>query len=287
MKHRALLLIFIVPIILLSSTFCSMAASFGGGSAVLTNPYMAWNIGAQFVFIGTGDAEGISLYYNCTSVESIRGVNCLKVEILDVGRADLGTYLWLAQDTAGNIWQLQQSDEQFDGSWETESGEWLIMPASFTLGESVVLSGPYSLDEYTVVSVTGTASTPCKTFSSCVVIELSEYGDVEQNFLAPDFGPVRITFSGSENGSFDLQSVSGFQPPQEVVLPDLRIAMSGAAIRISWDATESSVELVSCLSLANDLWATVPITPLADGDGWFVNLPVESGSRFFKLQKGD
>ena len=202
----------LLPMLLVSVS--GSAETFDQNSAVLTNPYMPWNVGAEFTLVGTGDAAGISLRFRCLTVESIGGVSCLKVETVDFGRANLRTYWWLAQDTDGNIWQLQQSDEQFDGSFETESGEWLYVPATFTLGESLELYGAYA-DVYTVVSLTGTAPTPYRMFTSCVVTELSEFGQVEQHFIAPGFGPVRATFSGLENGSFELQSVSGFNPPAQ------------------------------------------------------------------------
>ena len=205
---------FLILLAMLLASASGRAATFDQNSAILTNPYMPWNVGAEFVLAGAGDATGISLRHRCLNVESIGGVNCLKVETLDIGRANLLTYWWIAQDTEGNIWQLQQSDEQFDGSFETDSGEWLYMPANFSLGESLELYGAYA-DAYTVVSITGTAPTPYRTFTSCIVTEINEFGYIEQQFISPGFGPVSATFSGFENGSFDLQSVSGFNPPAQ------------------------------------------------------------------------
>ena len=205
------LLQFIIILILLP-TISGRAATFDQNSAILTNPHMPWNMGAQFTLVGTGDATGISLRYNCVSIENIQNISCLKIELTDIGRANLETHWWLAQDTDGNIWQLQQSDEQFDGSFETETGEWLYVPASFNLSESREMYGIYP-DVHTVVSLDGNATTPFGTYSSCIVTEAMDFGTTSQSYIAPGFGPVKHTFSGSENGTFELQSVSGFNPP--------------------------------------------------------------------------
>ncbi|MBX3745852.1 MAG: carboxypeptidase regulatory-like domain-containing protein [Verrucomicrobiae bacterium] len=191
----------------LGAVWTASAATFGPNSAMLTHPYGAWRVGTSLTFTGFGDARGIGLSMEALAVETVDGVACLKAR--SRRSIDADQLSWLAQDTDGNVWQLRTHDGL---TGEYHEADVLYLPANPRVGERYFLWDPYFESEYTVISTTATVTTPAGTFQNCLVLRLDDFGDVEEWHLAPGIGPVRLAFSGFENGGWELSRFSGVDP---------------------------------------------------------------------------
>jgi len=119
-------------------------ATFDASSSNLTNPYLAATVGGRLDYAGFGSKAGAYSYRVAEGVETLDGVESLKVRVQGNGETnpdpDLDSEwsrLWLAQDTDGNVWALQIYDGLedlylLDG---TKEDAVLFMPATPVVGQ--------------------------------------------------------------------------------------------------------------------------------------------------------
>jgi hypothetical protein len=181
--------------------------SFEVNSATISHRFLPLELGVELAYAGYGTARQTRLDVTALAMETIDGVNTLKVRVSsDTATGSDQKYYWYAQDSQGNVWVLQKSA---DGQTTTygRGGALLDMPVSPEVG-SLLTEG-----QERVVAVDVTVPklrTGLGPYSGCVrTVQESPDGDIDYFSYAPGVGLVWGQFDdGGETNGLELRSVS-------------------------------------------------------------------------------
>ncbi|MFA6292640.1 MAG: fibronectin type III domain-containing protein, partial [Victivallales bacterium] len=201
-----------------------------------------------------------------TAIEEVAGINCLKV----TEKSSRYTYYnWYAQDTSGNVWQLQQYDPLFN---EYDEEDYLVMPVDPQVGEEHY---NFWLGHMEVMSTTSLITVPKGKFSDCLelygdnVIGMAEFS---QEYYAPGVGMVKMFNSMS---GVELTSVTGLESPHVPGAPTAVTAERGngqANVSFKPPASDGGTPITSftVTSIPGGITATddrIPITVIGLTNG--------------------
>jgi len=202
---------------------------FDENSANIQNRYMVWESGMRLSLHGFGGITGVTQDFTIGPVETVDGIATLKL-VTDRSN-DFPQQFWLAQDTAGNVWQLRNIDGL---TGETHEEDVLYIPANPQVGDVYDLFDITFDSKYEVISTTASVETPLETFENCLYLHTEEEGNIEETWIAPFLGIVKTQVQGGAGG-FELTSVQGFTEPASPfisVQPRSQDVVIGAATRL-------------------------------------------------------
>ena len=234
MKKKHLILSVIIATSLFVSSM-AFAVEFGPNSAKITNQYYPATVGGWSYMIGAGSNwAGRFIYANVVGIEEVSGaqidpdtfnnVKCLKVNMTMAKQDDEDDFItvWMAQDTAGNLWILKiyifPDNETILLGTLFKS---MFMPAVPTIGKSASITIPEDDNNYCeVVEVDIPITINFVSYTSCIktnCIHNSTPDEVE--YYCPDVGEVRASTVSIPTDVIDLKEHGTATVTRAVVIP--------------------------------------------------------------------
>jgi len=189
---------------------------FGSDSAKITNPFLPLSADLKMKYAGIGTMAGYGHYDLVLGTEVVDSVECLKVVERGNGNnrnpdLDPEWYdLWLAQDTSGVVWLLQEYsalEDSYRVLGKADAVVWL--PANPVLGQRFAQEGP-SYREVVETGVTvAQLSTGLGPYNGCLTVRWTNGSDDTFGHLAPGVGIVKEEWSGGETtNGWELQEIT-------------------------------------------------------------------------------
>ena len=188
---------------------------FDSDSAEITNPFFPHSLDLKMKYVGTGAMAGHGRYSLVLGKEVVDSVECLKVVQRGHGNTrnpDLDPdwqMLWLAQDTSGVVWLLQEYRALEDHHRVLGRAEAVVwVPANPLPGQRFAEES----SGYREVVETGVRverlSTGLGPYSGCLTVKWRNGNDEILVYYAPGVGIVREEWSGSEGTKgWELQEI--------------------------------------------------------------------------------